>query len=418
VSPPASLTTYRLASGLIEPFAPAMLRGRARRGREDPARLGERLGRASIPRPSGRLAWLHGASVGEALSLVPLAGELIAARDDLSVLVTAGTRTAAELLAQRLPPGAIHQYAPVDGPAATARFLDHWRPDLGVFVESELWPNLLMAARARRLRMALLSAKLSDSSLRGWSRFPSAANALLDGFDLVLAQDARAAERLSSLGAKVGGLADLKFGAPPLPADPEKLAALKSATSGRPVILAASTHPGEDEVVLQSFAALPAGPLLVIVPRHPERGGQIAAMANAAGLSATRQGAGEPFGSARVHIADALGELGLWYRVATLAFIGGGWAEDVGGHNPLEPARLGCPFVSGPHVENWRSAYAGLIEADATHLVEADAIGGWLGQAAAGAPSLCAMADRAKAFAAARDAEARGVVQRLLVLLP
>ena len=254
---PASLAAYRLVTGTAEPFATLVLNARVRRGKEDPARLNERLARNLPPRPAGRLAWLHGASVGEALSLVPLAAALAEARDDLSLLLTAGTRTSAELLAQRLPPRAIHQYAPIDAPRAPARqFLDHWRPDLGVFVESELWPNLLGEARRRNVRMALLSAKLSDKSLRNWSRLRGAAQALLGAFELILAQDEAAADRFESLGVKVQGLADLKFGAPPLPADPAALYALRGAIGKRPVILAASTHPGEEEIVLDAFAPL------------------------------------------------------------------------------------------------------------------------------------------------------------------
>jgi 3-deoxy-D-manno-octulosonic-acid transferase len=419
---PPSLSAYALATGLAEPLAPLALRSRARRGKEDLARLPERLGHASRPRPPGPLAWLHGASVGEALSLVPLAGELAVARPNLGILVTAGTRTAAELLAKRLPAGVIHQYAPVDGPAATGRFLAHWRPDLGVFVESELWPNLLLEAHRRGVRLALVSAKLSDASLRNWRRLPGAARALFGAFDLVLAQDARAAERLASLGVAAAGLADLKFGAPPLPADPEALAALEAALGDRPMILAASTHPGEDEVVLARFAALPRDPenatLLVIVPRHPERGPAIAALAAGAGLTVSRQGAGEAFGAAQVHVADALGEIGAWYRLAALAIVGGSFIPGIGGHNPLEPARLGCPFISGPYVANWASAYADLTQGAGCALIAAEALDGWMADAARRAPGLCAMAVRAKALVAARDGEARGVTDRLVALLP
>jgi 3-deoxy-D-manno-octulosonic-acid transferase len=413
---PLSLAAYRLASGLIEPLAPAILAGRARRGKEDTARLGERLGWAGRRRPNGRLAWLHGASVGEALSLAPLAADLAAARPDVALLVTSGTRTAAQMMAQRLPPDAIHQYVPIDGPAATRRFLDHWRPDLGVFVESELWPNLHLEAQRRGVRMALLSAKLSDASLRGWSRVPAAAQRLLGGFELILAQDEQAAARLESLGAKVAGMADLKYGAPLLPADPAALAGLKAEIGGRRVILAASTHPGEDAAVLAAFAAAPAGALLAIAPRHPERGVQIAALAREAGYSVSRQAAGEPIGGAQVRVADVLGELGLWYRLAAVTLVGGGWAEGVGGHNPLEPARLGCPFISGPHVANWKSAYEGLVEAQATQLVPQGDLGRWI--ADAGAESLCAMAERARSFTAERDEAARGGAARLLALLP
>ena len=231
---PLSLALYGLATRLAEPIAPTLLRRRLARGKEDPARLGERLGHAGRPRPEGVLVWLHGASVGEALSLTSLVEALAAARPDVTLLVTSGTRTSAALMAERLPPGAIHQYLPVDGPAAVARFLDHWRPSLGVFVESELWPNLLLAARARGVRLALLSAKLSQASFRGWRRAPAAARRLFEGFDLILAQDDRADERVTALGGEVAGIADLKFGAAPLPADGAVLAARKAELAARP----------------------------------------------------------------------------------------------------------------------------------------------------------------------------------------
>jgi 3-deoxy-D-manno-octulosonic-acid transferase len=172
---PFSLKLYGALTGLAEPLAPGALRGRVRKGKEDPARLGERLGHASAQRPAGRLAWLHGASVGESLSLLPLIEAIQAKRPDVGVLVTSGTRTSADLLGRRLPKGVIHQYLPIDAPGPAQRFIAHWRPDLGVFVESELWPNLLMAAQAGGVKMALLSAKLSDSSFRNWRAMPAAA---------------------------------------------------------------------------------------------------------------------------------------------------------------------------------------------------------------------------------------------------
>jgi 3-deoxy-D-manno-octulosonic-acid transferase len=415
---PASLTAYRLASGLAEPLAPVLLRLRARRGKEDPARLGERLGRAQRDRPRGLLVWLHGASVGEALSLLALVDDLTAARPDLTILVTAGTRTAAELLAQRLPAQAIHQYVPVDGPAAARRFINHWRPDLGVFVESEIWPNLLLEAERGGMRIALLSAKLSDASLSGWRRFGAAARRLFGVFSLILAQDERAAGRLRSLGVAVAGVADLKFGADPLPVDELALAAARTAVATRPVILAASTHPGEDEAVLTAFAALPDGPLLVIVPRHPERGPAVAALARGQGLSVSLQSHNEPIGAERVRIADALGELGLWFRIACLAVVGGSLIDGIGGHNPLEPARLGCPAISGPYVENWQGAYGELLLADATALVPAEDLNDWFAAGAQRSARLWTMAERATLAVCARDGEARAVSVRLLAFLP
>jgi 3-deoxy-D-manno-octulosonic-acid transferase len=425
MGPPFLLLIYRAATWIAELFAPAILRGRARRGKEDPKRLGERLGRASAPRPGGTVVWLHGVSVGESLSLLPLIQTLRREHPDIGLLVTSGTQTSATLLAERLPAGVVHQYAPIDGPRAARRFLDHWRPALAVFVESELWPNLLTSARRRGIKTALLSAKLSDSSARGWAFAPAMARTLLGGFDLLLAQDERAAERFIGFDVCADGLADLKFGAEPLPADPGRLAALGAALKPRPVLLAASTHPGEEEVVLPGFRAVLeawAGavrdPLLVIVPRHPERGAAIATLVQQQGFKAGLQSAGAAPGEHEVFVADALGELGLWYRLADLAVIGGSLIESLAGHNPLEPARLGCPFVSGPHVSNWTTAFIELELAEGTRLVaDGAALGGVLHAVLEDAEPFRAMAGRAKAYVARKDAEARGALALILGLL-
>ena len=424
---PLSLRLYAALTGLAEPLAPGVLRSRVRKGKEDPARLGERLGHASAPRPAGPLAWLHGASVGEGLSLLPLVEAIRAGRPDAHILVTSGTRTSADLLARRLPKGVIHQYLPIDAPGPAQRFIAHWRPDLGVFVESELWPNLLLAARAGGVRMALLSAKLSDSSYRNWRGMPAAARTLLGGFALILAQDGRAANRFESLGVDVAGMADLKFGAAPLPADDAALAALRQAVGGRPVLLAASTHTGEDPLILRGFAPLktvrdPAGaaPLLVIVPRHPERGPAIAAAATAQGFVVARQAAGQALAAdTDVHVADVMGEIGLWFRLARIAVMGGSLVQGVGGHNPLEPARLGCPVASGPHVDNWASAYQALDTAEGVARIgESGGLDTLLRRAVAGDSALTDMAGRARALVERRDAEARGVGARILAMLP
>lgn len=354
----AGIALYRAATALIEPFAPALLRGRAGKGKEDVARLNERLGRASASRPDGPLIWLHGASVGEGLSLLPLVKAL---KDKASVLVTTGTATSARLLAERLPPGVIHQYVPVDAPGVAKRFLDHWRPNLVVFAESELWPNLLLGAKARGAKLALVSARLSGASLDGWGKAPRAARELLSAFDLVMAQDDPTAARLKALGARDDGRLNLKLLAEPLPVDVKALAALKKAAGKTPVLLAASTHPGEEAMVLEAYGPLRQQALLVIAPRHPTRGGAVADLARAAGFTVSRQGAGEAFdGSREVHIADTLGELGLWFSLAKAAFIGGSLVDGPGGHNPLEPALLCCPVISGDRVENWASVYAAM----------------------------------------------------------
>ena len=417
-----SLALYGLATRLIEPLAPTLLARRVARGKEDPARLGERLGRAVVARPDGVLVWLHGASVGEALSLLALVGALRAARPDITLLVTSGTVTSASLMAQRLPAGVLHQYAPIDAAAATAAFLDHWRPSLGVFVESELWPNLLVGAQDRGVRLALLSAKLSEASFRGWRRAPGAARRLLGGFELILAQDARAADRIAALGGRVAGVADLKFGAEPLPADAAVLKTRTAELAGRPMILAASTHPGEEALICARWRSVAAGradaPLLVIVPRHPDRGPSIEAAARLEGFTAALQSTGGAM-EGEIFIADALGELGIWFRLARLAIMGGGLVDGIGGHNPLEPARLGVPIVSGRKVENWATAYAELEQAEAVRMVDDPAaLDASLRQALDDPAPLRAMAARAKAYVGGRDEAARAVAGQVLRLIP
>jgi 3-deoxy-D-manno-octulosonic-acid transferase len=366
---PAPLRLYALAAGLAEPFAGSVLRARARRGKEDADRLGERLGRASHPRPDGPVAWLHGVSVGESLSLIPLARGLLARRPDLSLVVTTGTVTSARLMAERLPARAIHQYAPVDGPGAVARFLDHWRPCAGVFAESELWPNLITAARDRGVRLALVSARMTEASARGWGRAPTAARALLTGFETVLPQDEASAERLSALGAPLGPALNLKRVGEPLPCDPEALAALRQAIGPRAVVAAVSTHPGEEALIADAFRKAGARALLMIVPRHPERGAAVADELDRLGFNCARRSQGEaPRGE--VYVADTLGETGLILRLANLAVMGGGFAEGVGGHNPLEPARLGVPVITGPHVFNARELFDEMFAEAAAILAE------------------------------------------------
>lgn len=349
--------TWRWSAAALAPLLPAYLGRRARRGKEVADRLPERAGHGAA-RPEGRLVWLHAASVGETLSILPLA-EALAARDPaLSILVTTGTVTSATLLARRLPPAlaprVMHRFVPLDVPSWVARFLDGWRPDLALLVESELWPNMIEAAAARAIPLALVNARMSDRSARWWARAPALARRLLGRFALVLAQTEADAARLAALGAAAGCWGNLKYAAPPLPADEGELARLRALVGDRPAWLAASTHPGEEALVLAAHRRLaPAHPglLTIIVPRHPERGAEVAALAT--GLPAARRAAGQdPTPATAVLVADTLGELGLFYRLARLAFVGGSLVPH-GGQNPLEPARLGCPVLTGPHTWNF-----------------------------------------------------------------
>ncbi|WP_334163198.1 3-deoxy-D-manno-octulosonic acid transferase [Phenylobacterium sp.] len=376
VRPTLPLALYRSATGLLQPLAPAVLRRRAARGKEDPERLGERLGRAGRLRPDGPLVWLHGVSVGETQSLLPLVDALRRRRPGATLLVTSGTVTSAALLARRLPAGVIHQFAPVDTPDAVRRFLDHWRPDLGLFVESEMWPNLIAAARARGVRLALLSARMTEASARHWSRTPGSARALLGAFDLVLPQDEATETRLARLGAAVGPRLNLKLVGAPLPFDPAELARLRAAVGARKVVLAASTHPGEEAPVAAAVAraAPDQAPLLVLAPRHPDRAGEISR--EFAGRRLARRSLGEPLAAdTEIYLADTLGELGLLFELADVVVMGGGFVPGIGGHNPLEPARHGRPILTGPHAFNAADVYREMFaEVAAIEALDFDAL--------------------------------------------
>jgi 3-deoxy-D-manno-octulosonic-acid transferase len=352
------------AATLLAPALRAHLAIRARRGREDPERLPERHG-FSAAREPGRLVWLHAASVGETVSALPLIEALAALRPDWRFLVTTGTVTSAALLPKRLPPAlaprVTHRFVPLDVPAWVARFLDGWRPDLAVFVESELWPNLIGATASRGVPMALVNARISARSASAWARAPGLARHVLGSFRLVLAQSGADAGRLCALGAAAQSWGNLKLAAPPLPADEAELARLRAAIGPRPVFLAASTHAGEEAAAIAAHRALlPRFPglLTILAPRHPPRGADVAALAG--GAPRRSQGQGPPAGG--IWVADTMGEMGLWYRLASAALVGGSLVPH-GGQNPLEPARLSCPILLGPHVWNFSDIVARLTEA-------------------------------------------------------
>jgi 3-deoxy-D-manno-octulosonic-acid transferase len=373
------LRAYLAFSAFADVVAPWLLRRRARRGKEDMARIGERLGRAGLARPKGPLIWFHAASLGESLSLLALIGRLRGQRPDLALLITSGTRTSADVLAGRLPAGVVHQFAPIDSAGAVARFLDHWRPDLGVWTESELWPRLIVATDARAIPLLLVNARMSAASARNWARAPGMIGALLGRFSQVLAQDQGTADRLQRLGLPAGRVrvtGTLKEGGGELPHDPAVLAALRDRIGARPVWCAASTHPGEEAIVAAAHARIlrdRPDTLLVLAPRHPDRGGAVAAILREAGLTVARRSLAEaPL--TQVYLADTLGEMGLWYRLAPRAFVGGSLVA-VGGHNPYEPAALGAAILTGPHVANFRDIYAHLHQGGGARLVrDADSL--------------------------------------------
>lgn len=372
---------YSVLTTVARPVIELLLKRRLERGREDPERIGERKGRASRPRPEGPLVWLHAASIGEALSVMRLIERLLARYPVLNVLVTTGTVTSGQVLEARLPARACHQYAPVDRPAWVRRFLDHWRPDAAFWVESEIWPNLVFLTQARGVPMALINARMSPRSFAHWRRFSGPIARLLKGFSLVMAQNEAEAAQLRALGAApVTVPGNLKYAAGPLPVDEDAFAALEAALDGRPRWLAASTHDGEEQIAAYAHERLSLdrpGLLTMIVPRHPERGAACATKLSALGFEVARRSTGAmPGADTDIYIADTLGELGLFYEVSDIAFVGGSLIPH-GGQNVLEPARLDCAILHGPHMENFRaiaeemSAKGGAFEvADAEELVK------------------------------------------------
>jgi len=366
VRPGLRLRAYRALTAMAQPLAPLLLMVRRRQGKEDPSRLSERLGRPGMPRPAGRLVWFHAASVGETVSILPLIAALAERRHSLSFLLTTGTVTSAKLAAQRLGPRTIHQYAPLDVPGYVRSFLDHWRPDLAVFTESEIWPNLILESSARGIPLTLVNARMTSRSYRRWRRNSGVARPLFSRFALVLAQSealARRFKRLGASGATVSG--NLKIDTPPPPVDQLELERLKAALEGRPLLLAAATHEGEEAIVAEAHRRLREQLpqlLTIIAPRHPERGPAIAEWLRSQGIAAVRRAVGElPARDCEIYIADTLGELGTFYRLATVAFIGGSLV-DRGGHNPIEAVRHGAVVLTGPHWQNFNDTYEALIE--------------------------------------------------------
>ena len=371
-------------AGLTRVSTPAlrvMLRRRVARGKEIALRLAEREAIDASPRPMGRLVWLHAASLGETVSILPVLTAL--AREPGTILLTTGTVTSQRLLAQRLPElgleaRVIHRFVPLDVPAWGARFLDHWRPDAAAFVESEIWPNLLAGAARRGIPLMLINARLSARSLARWQMAPRTARMILGWFTMIQPQSAVDGDRFVQLGSpRVLPAGNLKLAAPPLPADHQALSHLTSLIGG-PAWVAASLHRGEDEGVLAVHRRLSAthpGLLTIIVPRHPERGEAIAALAG----GAPRRALGEPPPrGGGIWVADTVGELGLIYRLAPLAFLGGSLVPH-GGQNPAEPARLGRAVAVGPHTSNFVDIVTLLAGGGAlAQVADAQALGDWL----------------------------------------
>lgn len=360
---------YRVATRFLGPqYLKHVLKVRVKAGKEEADRLNERYGKAVIQRPSGLLLWIHAASVGESLSMIELIVRLKRLYPSLTILMTTQTVTSAALVKQRLNDQVIHQFLPYDIPSWAEAFLDHWRPDHVLWVESELWPNLLRSIKARRIGLTLVNGRMSDKSFGRWKILHHFLRSPLRYFDTCLVQSDEQKKRFETLGASsVQALGNIKYAAAPLPFDEEALAHLRTVVGDRPVWVAASTHAGEESFIIEAHERLLTEfptLLTILIPRHPHRGEQLQQMFQDR-LPLYRRSMGALVDATTgVYLADTLGELGLFYRLSPIAFVGGSFVP-VGGHNIIEPAQLGAAIIHGPFMHNFREVRESFANAEA-----------------------------------------------------
>ena len=348
------LKTYAcLCERLIPLAAPSYLHRRQAQGKEDLNRLQERYGRATKERPQGKLVWIHGASVGESLSSLSLIEKLLETRPDLYVLSTSGTLSSARLLEKRLPERAFHQFLPLDAPSWCEAFLNYWKPDLALWMESEIWPNTLLCTHKRGIPLVLLNARLSPKTHKRWQLFPKSFQRILSCFSAVLTQTPEQEALFIQAGAKhVQATGNIKFCARPLPWDKTQEEHLLPLLEGRPLWVGASTHPGEEILLAQAHTALKKefpNLLTILIPRHPDRAREIRQTLTGFGRLAQRSMGEEITPDTDFYLVDTLGELGLFFHLSELVFLGGSLVP-IGGHNLIEPAQLNCALLHGAHM--------------------------------------------------------------------
>lgn len=372
MSPTGLIRAY---SGLmlgLSPVLPLWLGRRARKGKEDLSRQAERLGKTSMTRPKGQLFWMHGASVGETTMLLPLIEKMLTEYPKAHILVTSGTVTSAELMAKRLPERAFHQYVPLDTPKAVNTFLDHWQPDMAIWAESEIWPNLILETKSRGIPMALINARMSESSIQGWLKRRKSAKVLFGCFDVILAANEDTANGLNRLlGKEIISSGNLKEAAPILPADPKAVAKSKTQIGDRPVWCAASTHKREEEIILAAHDKVKEthpNALLILALRHPERRANVLPLLqnNAVAIRSEDE---IPNSNKDVYLIDTIGEMGLIYSISDISFVCGSLVEGLMGHNPLEPARFSNAVLTGTHTYSFADSYSSMIDFEAAQRI-------------------------------------------------
>lgn len=365
----ASLSLYRLGTRLLEPVAPWFVEQRIKSGKERPERIGERFGLSEASRPGGALVWMHGASVGECRLLLDVFAAMRKRRPDIHAVITSQTLTSADMIGSSGAPNVLHQMAPVDGPGAVERFLQHWRPDAAVFAEGEIWPNMLAGLKAHGVPAALVNARMTQKTIRSWKRRAGAAKEVLSAFDFIGAADQATAEGLqAATGRKIGIVGNLKTATAVQGPSAVDVAKFREAINGRPIVLAASTHPGEDEFALDAFVEVRMrrpGVLMILVPRHPARGDAIVELMRGRGMTTQQwsKDKSSPGPEIDVLVADTIGELLFWYAAADGVYLGGATMEGIGGHNPVEPAQLGKRVFTGPHGFNFGETFETLEKA-------------------------------------------------------
>ncbi|MCX7566279.1 3-deoxy-D-manno-octulosonic acid transferase [Sulfitobacter sp. F26169L] len=416
---PLLYRAYVMLSMVLVPFVARSTTRKLRAAGVPAHRAHERLGNATEPRANGTLIWFHAASVGESLSVLALITRMGAALPHAHFLITSGTATSAALIAQRMPPRCVHQFAPLDAPGPLKRFLNHWRPDAAVFVESELWPQMLRRTRATGATMALVNARLSERSLASWAKRPRLAAYILDVFDLILTQNdamAKAMVRIHAPAPRVARGQNLKSFAGPLPYDEDLIFNARAALGHRPVWIAASTHAGEEKIVLAAHKKLRKTHPdlhLILVPRHPERGAEVVQHIADAGMDYTRRSRGDLPAQA-VYLADTLGELGNWYALGDIVFLGGSLLP-IGGHNPFEVAQAGAMVLSGNHVFNFAETFSDMEAAGAARIVaDADDLAAQIDALLQDDHALTKAITAAKAFANAETAKLDTIATRLI----
>jgi 3-deoxy-D-manno-octulosonic-acid transferase len=362
------LKLYQLLTKIASPLIGIYLLKRMKKGKEDPLRFRERFGEATTPRPQGKLIWVHGASVGESLSVLPLIEKIAIALPDAHFLLTTGTVSSAKLLADRLPTRTIHQYIPIDTLPAINGFLNHWRPDLTLWLESELWPNLVTQT-SKRCKMLLINGRMSERSYAKWQKHRSLCLEILGCFSAILPWSKGDGERFTKLGGKnIDFLGNIKYDAPPLPDNPEERRSLSVMIGDRPLWLAASTHQGEEEIIAAAHKKLKEKYpelLTIIAPRHPKRAAEIIRNISSLKLHISLRSAGDEITHrSDIYLADTMGELGMFFTLAPIVLIGNSLVGN-GGHNPLEPARCNCAIIYGVHMENFTEITDELAERNA-----------------------------------------------------